>query len=110
VCGDDRWSYSEASVLVKGHAALIMVRDHKTGAISLRTYKVGDEAIFDRFNLYYTGTINKITDDFVWIGKLSTSNPGSKRQKRLTAGQFASENIKSVAEAEAHNSRESMYL
>lgn len=73
------------------------------------TFKVGDTAEYDSYNLSYTGTITKITEKTVTI----VQYPGSSmaRKHMLSLHEFAWRNWDFNAEETARkNSEEMMYL
>ena len=86
-------------------AAWIAVRDYNTGAWTERVYLVGDEAAYAGYNLTYTGEITKITASNVFVKSRT-----EKGARRLSAGQFASWNNRSVADIAASNAEASYYL
>ncbi len=71
-----------------------------------RTYKVGDRAAYDSYNLIYVGTIVSITAKTVTIDAGGT---GEKR-KRLPLAVFFSRNRRSIEAIDAHNAVESQAI
>tara|TARA_R110000822_G_scaffold120633_4_gene254157 strand:- start:2789 stop:3154 length:366 start_codon:yes stop_codon:yes gene_type:complete len=64
-----------------------------------RTYQVGELAVYDSYNLIYTGAIVSITAKTVTI---QGSGTGEGR-KRLPLAVFFSRNQRSIEQVEAHN-------
>ena len=70
------------------------------------TFKIGDQAEYDSFNLSYYGTITSITDKVVTIEK-----PHARGRARLVLSQFSSRNRDFNANAAAvRNSETMMYI
>lgn len=97
-----------------------IVTDHITKGKILTNFKVGDTAIYDSWNLYYTGTITNITDKAVTIhtgwykdenGNTSSRVSEKPEIKRLNIRKFVIRNYdydeKRIAD---YNAEEMMYL
>lgn len=73
------------------------------------SFRIGDTAEYDSYNLRYTGRITKITDKTVQI----TAYPGTQSERRhnLSLYEFCYRNYDFNAEkVAAHNANEMMYI
>jgi len=72
-----------------------------------RTFRVGERAVYDSYNLVYTGAILSITEKTVTIDADSTG----QRTKRLPLAVFVKRNYgRSMEEIDAHNATESQCI
>ena len=96
---------TEFSVKVKNNKTITIFFKGEEG----RTFKIGDVAEYDSWNLKYTGTITKITENTVTVVKY----PGSSMSKtiRMDMNKFCWRNFSFDEEATAkYNANEMMYL
>lgn len=84
-----------------------------------KTFKIGDECIYDSYNLYYTGTITKITEKAISIwtgwykgrGGRTSARTNKKEIKRLSIHEFCWRNYNfDSEEIEAKNNETSKYI
>ena len=68
-----------------------------------RSFNIGDQAIYDSWNLYYTGSITNITDKTVTFKR-----PGYDQRKRITITEFAWRNYDFDAQRIAEENAETM--
>ncbi len=97
-------------IIKRSYATYTVEIDAKEKTISVTrdghdtvSFKVGDTAIYDSYNLYYTGTITNITDKTVTFHRA-----GYESAKRIKIEEFAWRNYdydaKRVAEENAETS------
>ena len=71
-----------------------------------RTYRVGDRAVYDSYNLFYTGPIVSITEKTVTIDASSTGYT----VKRLPLAVFFARNRRTIESIDAYNAVESQCI
>lgn len=71
-----------------------------------RTYRVGERAVYDSYNLFYTGAIVSITDKTVTIDASATGGT----RKRLPLAVFFMRNRRPIEDIDAHNAVESQCI
>lgn len=92
----------------KGKSIRIFGTDgnRRTPAEIDRTYRVGDRAVYDSYNLFYTGAIVSITDKSVTIDASHTGYT----VKRLPLAVFFMRNRQAIEAIDAHNATESQCI
>ena len=94
--------------VVKGKSVAIFTDDTGT-VVAGSSFKIGDKAEYDSYNLSYIGTITAITDKTVSI----VAYKGTQNEKlhRLDMEKFCWRNHKfNLAKAQAENAETSMYI
>lgn len=87
--------------IVAGDAVLIVVPNGWTEL----TYRVGDEAVYDSYNLSYTGTIMSISPKTITVQKSH-----STRTTRMTHDKFVNYNDQPMSEVYARNAETSRFI
>lgn len=96
--------------IVKGESVNIkcFYENHHTPKNWDNTFKVGDMAEYDSYNLKYYGEIVSITENTVTI---KPKYSGSCSNKRLKMGDFCQKNFDfDLEKVKAYNAEESMYI
>lgn len=93
-----------------GEGTITIFRSGINGSPNGTTFKEGDQAEYDSFNLRYLGTITKITEKTVTIVAYK-GRPNIERTRRLKLHEFAWRNHNfDLARVQAENAETSMCI